>query len=71
MREEEIIGKTFGEFHSPEETAVFTEKVRSVFETGNSLQHEHRSERDRRYFLRTLSPVKDQEGNVIALLKSY
>lgn len=26
MREEEIIGKTFGEFHSPEETAVFTEK---------------------------------------------
>lgn len=65
--EEEIIGKTFGEFHSPDETTVFTEKVRSVFETGNSLQHEHRSERDRRYFLRTLSPVKDQEGNVIAV----
>lgn len=67
VREEKIIGKTFGEFHSPEETIVFTEKVRSVFETGKPLQHEHRSERDKRYFLRTLSPVKDQEGNVIAV----
>lgn len=67
VSEEEIIGKTYGEFHSPEETRVFIENVNSVFETGNSLQHEHRSERDGRYFLRTLSPVKDQEGNVIAV----
>lgn len=67
VREEEIIGKTYGEFHSPEETRVFIEKVDSVFETGESIQHEHRSERDGKYFLRTLSPVKDQEGNVIAV----
>lgn len=67
VSEEEIIGRTYGEFHSPEETKVFIENINSVFETGNSLQHEHRSERDGRYFLRTLSPVKDQEGNVIAV----
>lgn len=67
VSEEEIIGKTYGEFHTPEETKVFIENVNTVFETGNSMQHEHRSERDGRYFLRTLSPVKDQEGNVIAV----
>lgn len=67
VKEEEIIGKTYGEFHTPEETRVFIEKVNSVIETGESVQHEHRSERDGRYFLRTLSPVKDQEGNVIAV----
>lgn len=67
VKEKEIIGKTYGEFHSPEETAVFIEKVNYVFDTGKSIQHEHRSERDGRYFLRTLSPIKDQEGNVIAV----
>ncbi len=63
----EYEGKTYGDFHSPEETKVFSEKVEAVFETGKALQHEHRSQRDGRYFLRTLSPVKGPNGDVVAV----
>lgn len=57
-----IIGRPYGEFHSTMSTRDFIENVDHVFETGISTQHEYRSERDGRYFLRTFSPVKDQEG---------
>jgi PAS domain S-box-containing protein len=57
-----IIGRPYGEFHSTRSTREFIEKVDHVFETGISTQHEYRSERDGRYFLRTFSPVKDREG---------
>ena len=63
----EYVGKSYGDFHSPEETNVFSEKVSKVFETGESLQHEHRSQRDGHYFLRTLSPVKGPNGEVVAV----
>ena len=63
----EYVGKSYGDFHSPEETNVFGEKVSKVFETGESLQHEHRSQRDGHYFLRTLSPVKGPNGEVLAV----
>jgi diguanylate cyclase (GGDEF)-like protein/PAS domain S-box-containing protein len=60
---EQIVGKRYSEFHSPEQDKVFEEEVNRVFSTGKSIQHEHRSERDKRYFLRTLSPVKDRGPN--------
>ena len=60
---EQIVGKRYSEFHSPEQDKVFAEEVNRVFSTGKSIQHEHRSERDKRYFLRTLSPVKDRGPN--------
>ncbi|MDI6810620.1 MAG: response regulator [archaeon] len=64
---DKVIGSTYGEFHSPEEAEEFAEIVDQVFETGNSVQHEHRSRRDNRYVLRTLSPVKDSEGRTIGV----
>ncbi|HWR59386.1 MAG TPA: PAS domain S-box protein, partial [Thermodesulfovibrionales bacterium] len=54
----QLIGRAYGEFHSEVETKWFMEKVKQVLETGNSVQHEHRSLRDGRDFLRTFSPVK-------------
>ncbi len=60
---EEIIGKRYGEFHSPEQDTVFAEAVNKVFSTGKSIQQEHTSQRDRRYFLRTFSPAKDRGPN--------
>ncbi len=57
-----IIGRHYGEFHSEKSTKEFVEKVNKVFDTGAPLQLEYRSERDGRYYLRTFSPVKDQEG---------
>jgi len=54
-----VIGRTFSEFHSQEETTGFIEKIKLVFKNGKPVTDEHRSERLDRWFLRTLSPVKD------------
>lgn len=64
---EEYAGRTYRDFHSPEEVSEFTELVDGVFRTGASVQHEHKSRRDGRYFLRTMSPVKDQNGETNAV----
>ena len=64
---EEVIGRPYGEFHSPEEEKEFTEKIKEVFETGRSLHYEHKSRRDGRYFIRTLSPVKGPDGSPMAV----
>lgn len=65
--DKEYVGRAYSEFHSPEETIVFTDKVNMVFETGEPVQHEHRSQRDGHYFLRTLSPIKGQNKEVVAV----
>jgi PAS domain S-box-containing protein len=62
---EKIIGRAYEEFHSKEATREFVEIVERVFETGASIQHEYRSERDGLYFLRTFSPVKSSDEEVI------
>ena len=64
---DKVIGKTYGEFHSKEETKEFAEKVKAVFETGQSLSYEHRSQINDGYFLRTLSPVKEPDGRTTAV----
>ena len=64
---DQVIDRAYGEFHSAEETKEFAEIVNQVFETGKSIQSEHRSLRDGRYFLRTLSPVKNSEGRTTAV----
>ncbi|HET6515105.1 MAG TPA: PAS domain-containing protein [Thermodesulfovibrionales bacterium] len=64
---EEYIGRMYGDFHTDEETRNFVEEIRRVFETAEPAQHEHRSKRDDKYFLRTLSPVKGPEGKTIAV----
>lgn len=57
----------YRESHSSEETALFQEEVASVFLSGTSIQHEYRAKRDNKYFLRTLSPVRDVGGAVSAV----
>ncbi|MFC1839844.1 PAS domain S-box protein, partial [Thermodesulfobacteriota bacterium] len=61
---DKIVGREYGDFHSAEETKEFTKRVKEVFETGKSISYEYRSERDRGYFLRTLSPVKKPDGKI-------
>lgn len=60
-RSNDIIGRSYGEFHSAEETENFINTVKEVFTTGKSVQREHQSWKDDRYFLRTFSPVPDPE----------
>ena len=64
---DKVIGRKYGDFHSREETKNFAEKVNKVFETTQSLSYEYRSKRDNRYFIRTLSPVKEPDKKVTAL----
>ena len=59
--------KCYGDFHTPEITKAFTEIIDKVFMTGKSVQHEHRSTRDDNYFLLTLSPVIESEGEITAV----
>jgi diguanylate cyclase (GGDEF)-like protein/PAS domain S-box-containing protein len=60
-------GRSYGDLHSPGETESFKYCVDTVFRTGESLRREHKSLRDGRYFLRTLSPVRGSQGNVTAV----
>jgi diguanylate cyclase (GGDEF)-like protein/PAS domain S-box-containing protein len=61
---EEALGRTYGDFHSPEETAEFALYVEEVLTKGKSAQHEHRSLRDGGHFLWTMSPMRGRDGKV-------
>ncbi len=64
---DEYLCRSYGEFHSPNQTKWFTEKVSEVLKTGSSSQHEHKSFRDGRYFFLTFSPVKKADGKIEAI----
>lgn len=64
---EQFLGHLYHEYHSSEETSQFLIPAGQVFETGESRQSEYMSKRDGRYFIQTLSPVKDRDGSIIAI----
>ena len=64
---DEYLGRSFGEFHSPENTKWFIEKAGEVFSSGKSVQHEHTSTNHAGCFLLTLSPVKKPDGMIVAV----
>ena len=63
----DYLGQDFSKFHSLAQTEWFIEKANIVFSTGNSVQHEHKSDRDGRYFHFTLSAVKGTDGETRAI----
>ena len=63
----EYVGRSYAEFHSQEEAGVFEQEVAKVLATGESRNHEHRSGRDGKYFVQTLSPVRGTDGTVVAV----
>jgi len=67
LSEDQYIGRSYSEFHSPDETEWFINAAGKVFETDQSVRHEHKSMRDGRYFLLSLSPVKNEDGKTIAV----
>ncbi len=54
----DIIGKIYGDFHSPEDTKSFTADVAEVFQKGLSFQREYKSKRDGNEFLRTIYAIR-------------
>jgi PAS domain S-box-containing protein len=64
----QILGKTFGTFHTTEETKKFAKHVGSVFETGKTTDYEAYSKNSGRWVIKTLSPIKEPfTNNVIAV----
>ncbi|MDD5167945.1 MAG: PAS domain S-box protein [Syntrophales bacterium] len=53
-----VLGRSYGDFHQPEETHTFAKNIEEVFRTGLSTQQEYQRARDKKYFLRTFSPVR-------------
>jgi len=64
---DDVIGQPYANTHSSEGAAAFQDKVATIFRTGEPLFHEVRSRRDGKYFLRTLSPVKDGQNEITAM----
>jgi diguanylate cyclase (GGDEF)-like protein/PAS domain S-box-containing protein len=67
LTEEKSMGQPYSEFHTPEETGFFMEKIDKVLESGESNQYEYKSLRDGRYFFQTFSPVKEPNGRAVAV----
>ncbi len=64
---DEYIGRAYSEFHEDWETRPFTKDVDKVFETGESISSEYKSRRDNKYFAQTLSPIKRDAGQIVAV----
>jgi len=60
-------GQDYDRFHAADEAVDFRKQVDAVLQIGESLQFDHKSERDNKYFLRTFSPIKNAEGLITAV----
>jgi len=59
LAENEIVGKKFSDFHSPEQTRRFSDRVKKVIETGSTEQFEGYKEKLGKWVIRKLSPIKE------------
>lgn len=60
---EDVIGKTYHDFHPPEETTEFTKKLSWVFDHGLPLKDMHST--NGIWFTRTINPVRDSSTSQI------
>ena len=61
LTKKELFGKKYNDFHLDDGTGKFNERVKAVLKSGKPIVYEYQSEIDGRYFLRTISPVRDAE----------
>lgn len=66
IADDEYIGKSYSDYHSPEETGRFKECADAVFRTGKSIHREYKSVRDGAYLLQTWSPLRSR-GKITAV----
>ncbi|HEX2964569.1 MAG TPA: HD domain-containing phosphohydrolase [Syntrophorhabdaceae bacterium] len=60
IKEKNIIGKKYGDFHPPNDTKEFENNLFKVFKTGVSCQYEYKARKQNRFTLRTMSPILDE-----------
>ncbi len=64
LSKEQYLGRPYQAFHTSKESRWFAEKVKHVFDTGTTIQHEYRDENGR-CFLKNMSPVRDPETGMV------
>lgn len=67
MAEDQVVGRNYGDFHSAAETGKFLASIDTVFHNGQPFHLEYQAERDKKVFLQTLSPVRDDANVVTAV----
>jgi len=65
LKEVDVLGRKYSEFHSKEKTREFSRELNKVFRTGKSVVYKHESERDGRHFIRTLSPIRNSKSGKV------
>jgi len=70
LQKNQILGMTFGELHSPEETKEFMEKVDCVFNTGEAVKYEPCSNRLDCWTIRSLSPIKNPDTGEVTTVSA-
>jgi diguanylate cyclase (GGDEF)-like protein/PAS domain S-box-containing protein len=63
LSQAQVLGKTFADFHSPEDTQEFIDKFNQVIETGEVVKYEIHNSLFDRWYIRTLSPVGILDSN--------
>ena len=61
LTEIQIVGKNFSDFHLPEATRKFANRVKKVFETESATQYEAYNKELGRWVMRTLSPIEESD----------
>jgi diguanylate cyclase (GGDEF)-like protein/PAS domain S-box-containing protein len=67
LSRDSYMGRSYGEFHPAVQADWFSLSIEEVLSTGRSTQFEYQSERDGRFFLQTMSPVRDRAGEIVAV----
>jgi len=62
---DELVSQDYSQFHSPEGTQEFSAKVEQVYKSGKPVSYEHKSHRDGRVFISTLSPIINPKTEAI------
>ena len=71
---EEILKINYLKLHPPntdpdkEGRTPFSKRIHMIFETGKPNVYEHKSLRDNKYYLRTLSPIIDSTGKITSVI---
>lgn len=64
----EVTGQSYANFHSPEATKLFFNRVKKVLKSGKPFAYEYKSQRDGKDFLRTLNPfINRSTGEITAI----
>lgn len=64
----EVTGQSYANFHSPEATELFSNRVKEVLKSGKPVAYEYKSQRDGKDFLRTLNPFVNRKTGEIAAI---